>query len=181
MTSGCWLFLIIDKDALVNVILDINNYLPTWFVKPIISPSYMPLNSPAISIIHARCLYRQFRLLISYANACDAPRAFSSSSALPLQAGQPAAVSEDEAGEKAPDRDGNNSEIRGAMSRRLAEMTDENIEQGGRSAQKAVEESGFSEDLKRQLEQRILDSKFKSDNPGAFSKLTMPVRLLPTQ
>ena len=62
------------------------------------------------------------------------------------------------------------------MSRRLAEMTDETIDQGGRSAQKTVEESGFSEELKRRLEARILDSKFRSDNPAAFAGLNMPVR-----
>jgi hypothetical protein len=38
------------------------------------------------------------------------------------------------------------------MSRRLAQMTEENIEQGGRSAQRAVEEAGFSEELRKSLE-----------------------------
>ena len=61
------------------------------------------------------------------------------------------------------------------MSRRLAEMTDESIEQGGRSAQKAVEEAGFSEELKRRLEARIVDGKFKSENPAAFAQIKMPV------
>ena len=61
------------------------------------------------------------------------------------------------------------------MSRRLADMTDESIEQGGRSAQKAVGEAGFSEELKRQLEARIADSKFKGENPAAFAQANMPV------
>ena len=55
-------------------------------------------------------------------------------------------------------------------------MTDETIEQGGRSAQKAIGESGFSEELKKRLEARILDSKFKHENPAAFVQLNMPVR-----
>ena len=61
------------------------------------------------------------------------------------------------------------------MSKRLSEMTEESIERGGRSAQRAVDEAGFSEDLKRRLEAKIADSKFKNDNPGAFAQLDMPV------
>ena len=61
------------------------------------------------------------------------------------------------------------------MSRRLEEMTDESLEQGGRSAHKAVEEAGFSEGLKRRLEARIADSRFKSENPAAFAEANMPV------
>ncbi len=54
-------------------------------------------------------------------------------------------------------------------------MTDESIEQGGRSAQKAVEEAGFSEELKRLLEARIADTQFKTENPAAFAQVNMPV------
>ena len=64
----------------------------------------------------------------------------------------------------------------GGMSRRLAQMTDESVEQGGRSAKKAIEEGGFSEELKRRLEERIQESSFKSDNPAAFAQVNMPVR-----
>lgn len=63
----------------------------------------------------------------------------------------------------------------GAMSKRLSEMTEEHIEHGGRSARKAMDEAGFSEELKRRLEARIADSKFKSENPAAFAQLNMPV------
>lgn len=62
------------------------------------------------------------------------------------------------------------------MSRRLAEMTDETIEQGSRHAQKAIQEPGFSEEMKKRLEARILDSKFKIENPVAFAQMSMPVR-----
>lgn len=58
-------------------------------------------------------------------------------------------------------------------------MTDESLEQGGRSAQNAIKEGGFSEELKSRLEAKILDGKFKSDNPAAFAQLSMPVRRLP--
>lgn len=63
----------------------------------------------------------------------------------------------------------------GAMSRRLAQMMDKTIEQGGRSAQRSVDEAGFSEELRSRLEARLLDSRFKSDHPAAFSQLSMPV------
>ncbi|KAL8667067.1 MAG: hypothetical protein Q9202_000989 [Teloschistes flavicans] len=60
------------------------------------------------------------------------------------------------------------------MSRRLSEMTDDNIEQGGRAARKAIKEAGFSDDLKRRLEAKIADSNFRTENPAAFSQVDMP-------
>ncbi|GAB7340174.1 hypothetical protein MBLNU457_6648t1 [Dothideomycetes sp. NU457] len=57
----------------------------------------------------------------------------------------------------------------GAMSRRLADMSEEALETGGRSARKAVSEAGFSEDLKSQLEERIRDASFRSQNAQAFA------------
>lgn len=62
----------------------------------------------------------------------------------------------------------------GAMSRRLSEMTDENLESGGKAARKAVEDAGFSEDLKRRLESKILESQYKSDNASALSQASLP-------
>ncbi|KAL9101695.1 MAG: hypothetical protein Q9163_003081 [Psora crenata] len=60
------------------------------------------------------------------------------------------------------------------MSERLAQIRDEVIEQGGRSARKAVEEAGFSEELRRRLEARVQDSAFKSENAAAFAEASMP-------
>ncbi|KAL8796220.1 MAG: hypothetical protein Q9195_001335 [Heterodermia aff. obscurata] len=62
----------------------------------------------------------------------------------------------------------------GALSRRLAEMTEETIESGGLSAQKAVDEAGFSEELKRKLEAKIQGSSFRDENPAAFAQIDMP-------
>jgi hypothetical protein len=62
----------------------------------------------------------------------------------------------------------------GAMSRRLEEMASENLQTGGRSARKAVEESGFSEELKARLEQKIATSSFRSDNASAFAQAELP-------
>lgn len=69
----------------------------------------------------------------------------------------------------------------GAMSRRLSEMTEEAIEQGGRSLRKSVETGGFSDELKQQLEARIKEREpaaFRQQNSTAASMvLSMPVRL----
>jgi hypothetical protein len=62
----------------------------------------------------------------------------------------------------------------GAMSRRLEEMASENLQTGGRSARKAIEESGFSEELKARLEQKIATSSFRSDNASAFAQAELP-------
>ena len=62
------------------------------------------------------------------------------------------------------------------MSGRLAQMTDEMFEQGGRSAKKAIEEGGFSEELKKKLEARLQESSFRSENAAAFAQASLPVR-----
>ena len=62
------------------------------------------------------------------------------------------------------------------MSRRLAEITDDAIESGGRDARRAMEEAGFSEELKKKLEERIQKSSFRNENPAAFAQMEMPVR-----
>lgn len=67
------------------------------------------------------------------------------------------------------------SKEEGALSRRLAEMTEESLLEGGRSARKNLQEAGFSDDLKRTLEEKIKAASFKSDNAQAFSVLDTPV------
>ncbi|MCJ1251883.1 hypothetical protein MMC30_009121 [Trapelia coarctata] len=61
------------------------------------------------------------------------------------------------------------------MSRRLEELTENTVEQGGRSARKAVEDAGFSQELKQRLEARIADNKFKAENQAAFAQVTLPL------
>nr|POE47086.1 nucleoporin [Quercus suber] len=62
---------------------------------------------------------------------------------------------------------------RGAMSRRLAALSEHALEDGGRSARKVVEEAGFSDDLKRELEERIANASFRSENARAFAQASM--------
>lgn len=61
------------------------------------------------------------------------------------------------------------------MSRRLSGMTEEMMETGGRSARKAMQEAGFSEDLKRELEEKIARTAFKAENQQAISFAETPV------
>lgn len=65
----------------------------------------------------------------------------------------------------------------GAMSRRLEQMTEESLEEGGSGARKAVREAGFSEELKRKLEARIVEEKNRELDPTASAVLSMPVSL----
>jgi hypothetical protein len=58
----------------------------------------------------------------------------------------------------------------GAMSRRLAEATEEALFEGGRAGRKAVEEAGFSEELKQRLLEKVKAQRFRSENAGAFAE-----------
>ena len=62
----------------------------------------------------------------------------------------------------------------GAMARRLEQMTDEALESSGARADKIVAETGFSEELKKKLEGKILDAGIKSENAHAFAEVSMP-------
>lgn len=62
-----------------------------------------------------------------------------------------------------------------AMSRRLAQMTEDAMLEGGRSARRNIEHAGFSEELKKQLEGRVTAAAFKSENAAAHSIVDMPV------
>ncbi|KAF2089415.1 hypothetical protein K490DRAFT_63553 [Saccharata proteae CBS 121410] len=63
---------------------------------------------------------------------------------------------------------------KGAMSRRLEDMSEEALATGGRSARKAVEEAGFDSDLKRRLEERIAGANFKEQYVNAFAQVNLP-------
>ncbi|KAF1977498.1 hypothetical protein BU23DRAFT_578006 [Bimuria novae-zelandiae CBS 107.79] len=60
------------------------------------------------------------------------------------------------------------------MTRRLRDMSEEALESGSRSAQKTVSEAGFSEDLKRQLEERIASANFRTEHRNAFVESELP-------
>jgi hypothetical protein len=59
----------------------------------------------------------------------------------------------------------------GAMSRRLTEATEEALLEGGRAGRKAVEEAGFSEELKQRLLEKVEAQRFRSENASAFAEV----------
>jgi len=63
------------------------------------------------------------------------------------------------------------------MARRLSQMTEDAMLEGGRSAQRNLEAAGFSEDLKKQLEERVKAASFRNEYAAAHSILDMPVRI----
>lgn len=58
----------------------------------------------------------------------------------------------------------------GPMARRLQEATEEVLFTGGRAGRRAVEDAGFSEELKEKLLGKIADAKFRDEYAGAFSQ-----------
>jgi hypothetical protein len=58
----------------------------------------------------------------------------------------------------------------GAMSRRLAEATEDALYEGGRAGRKAVEEAGFSVELKQKLLEKVEAARFQSENASAFAE-----------
>ncbi|KAH7040568.1 uncharacterized protein B0I36DRAFT_371166 [Microdochium trichocladiopsis] len=62
----------------------------------------------------------------------------------------------------------------GAMSQRLQEATEEALLTGGRAGRQAVEDAGFSEELKERLFARVQDAKFRAENASAFAEAGLP-------
>ncbi|KAI9733784.1 MAG: hypothetical protein M1818_007051 [Claussenomyces sp. TS43310] len=56
------------------------------------------------------------------------------------------------------------------MSRRLAQATEDALLEGGRAGRKAVEEAGFSEELKARLLERVEAAKFQSEHTASFAE-----------
>lgn len=57
------------------------------------------------------------------------------------------------------------------MSRRLSQMSEDSL--SGSGAKKAVEEAGFNEDLRKQLEDRIAAANFRNDHASAFATVNL--------
>ncbi|KAJ5084720.1 hypothetical protein NUU61_009299 [Penicillium alfredii] len=76
--------------------------------------------------------------------------------------------------EKDNTKNSNDDEKEGGMTRRLAQMTEDAMLEGGRSARRNMEHAGFSEELKKQLEERVAAASFKSDHAAAHSVVDMP-------
>ncbi|CAI7608968.1 unnamed protein product [Penicillium viridicatum] len=76
---------------------------------------------------------------------------------------------------KAEDKDGSKEEEKDSpMGRRLAQMTEDAMLEGGRSARRNIEQAGFSEELKNELAERIAATSFRSEYAAAHSIVEMP-------
>ncbi|KAL6790289.1 hypothetical protein GGI42DRAFT_217471 [Trichoderma sp. SZMC 28013] len=70
-----------------------------------------------------------------------------------------------------PDSDGNSQESEpGAMTRRLQEATEEALFSGGSAGKRAVQDAGFSEELKEKLLNKIADANFRQEFSSAFAE-----------
>lgn len=63
-----------------------------------------------------------------------------------------------------------------AMSRRLEEATEEALLTGGRAGRRAVEEAGFSDELKERLFNKIADVQFRAEHGAALSEAGLDTR-----
>ncbi|KAI1381276.1 hypothetical protein F4677DRAFT_120969 [Hypoxylon crocopeplum] len=66
--------------------------------------------------------------------------------------------------------DGNSSPEPGPMARRLEEATEEALLTGGRAGRRAVEDAGFSDELKERLLAKVKDAEFRSEHAQAFTE-----------
>lgn len=77
---------------------------------------------------------------------------------------------------KTEDKDDSKEEEKDSpMGRRLAQMTEDAMLEGGRSARRNIEQAGFSEELKNELAERIAATSFRSEYAAAHSIVEMPV------
>ncbi|KAI0181757.1 hypothetical protein GGR52DRAFT_578039 [Hypoxylon sp. FL1284] len=69
---------------------------------------------------------------------------------------------------------GNHDAELGPMARRLEEATEEALLTGGKAGRRAVEDAGFSEELKERLFAKVKDAQFRSEHAAAFAEADMP-------
>ncbi|KAI5863994.1 hypothetical protein GGS23DRAFT_562496 [Durotheca rogersii] len=70
--------------------------------------------------------------------------------------------------------DGNTNSEPGPMARLLEDATEEVLLTGGSAGRRAIEDAGFSEELKERLLARVKDAQFRSAHASAFTEANMP-------
>lgn len=130
---------------------------------------YMNLAKRSNSYICVRCLCRQSFLSFRSRNNDISSRSYAHSTDLPHE------TSKDNEDPKSTFEANGQGRVEGRMSERLKQMTDEMIERDGRGTKRAIEEGGFSEELKKKLEARLQESSFRSENAAAFAQANLPV------
>jgi hypothetical protein len=138
---------------------------------------YMPVSRSPVPYTCARCLRAVQQ---HHALPITTSRSFSKLS--PLRSSQSSRTVEETEDKESieakipnpkPTTSGNAKKEEGAMSRRLAEATEDAVLEGGRAGRKAVEEAGFSEELKQKLLEKVTAHKFRSENATAFAEAGM--------
>jgi hypothetical protein len=85
----------------------------------------------------------------------------------------PQETNPDEQASKAPRTLPDGESEQGAMSRRLADATEDALLLGGKAGRQAVADAGFSEELKNKLLEKVEAAKFQSDHATAFAQAGM--------
>ena len=114
----------------------------------------------------SRCLRTQQRLVARATRSSGPQRAFTST--LPRNENRAQSKQDAQAKEEKEE---------GALSRRLAEMAEETMDTGSKSDRKLMQDMAFSDDLRKQLEDRIAQTAFKGDNQQALSQANIPVSI----
>jgi len=130
---------------------------------------YMPISTSASLYICSRCLRasKQRRCSAPLLDVVSQKRTFVRSPPRASQDTAPQRKEPSTEGQKDADKDN-------AMARRLEQMNEEMLESGGRGALKTVEEAGFGEDLRKQLQDRIAGASFRSENAQALAQAQLP-------
>ncbi|KAF2706988.1 hypothetical protein K504DRAFT_458454 [Pleomassaria siparia CBS 279.74] len=140
----------------------------------------MPANTVLTPYLCARCI-RANRRLVAYARPITRPRLrrYADTAVRRKQDDGDQDEGNTANGEVGHDKieDGQVQEKdEGAMTRRLRSMSENALESDPRSASTTVSSSGFSEDLKRELEERIASANFRSENRAAFAEVEISGR-----
>lgn len=131
---------------------------------------YMNVATRPYTYTCIRYLYKPSLLSTRLRQNDHISRGFAQSTVLPQETSK-----DDQESKSASEANGQGQE-EGRMTERLVQMTDDMIEQDRRSAKRAIDEGGFSEELKGKLEARLQESSFRSENAAAFAQANLPVR-----
>ena len=153
---------------MTNELIPATSHIPTANRRP--QTIYMNVAKRANSYISTRYFYGQPPLSAQSCNNDFLRRSFAQSTDLPQE------TSGDDEDPQSASETGGQGQARGRMSERLVQMTDDMIERDSRSAKKAIEEGGFSDELKKKLEARLQEGTFRSENAAAFAQASLPVR-----
>ena len=124
-------------------------------------------NAPSLPYVCARCA-RGLRLI--HAPSTRNPRQWRTYSTQ----SDKLAKSDGNSKKETDDVPGNTPES-GPMARRLEEATEEALLTGGRAGRRAVEDAGFSDELKERLLAKVKDAEFRSEHAAAFAQAGMPI------